>query len=247
VVTNKTELFLLEKVIDKGLAIIDLEINFDEKGNLKKDYKVKGLFKDGKINLLNDLNFKNINLLLNVKNNNFDFSDISFTTNKINFFSNNLIIKRKQNKFYVNGDIENNNFKFTTKFLNLLGLNYEDINLSNLEISSKNKFSFIVDSKFNYKNLLVNSDILVDKAEYEKPKILNEYFTEVKNVIYLKKHKIKATFKDNNLSLIGSGKIQLEKEFDEINYSISQSGDKINFDSNIKLSGLRIKSQKYLK
>ena len=33
------------------------------------------------------------------------------------------------------------------------------------------------------------------------------------------------------MSLVGSGKIQLEKEFDEIDYSISQSGDKIDFDS----------------
>jgi 2C-methyl-D-erythritol 2,4-cyclodiphosphate synthase len=81
----------------------------------------------------------------------------------------------------------------------------------------------------------------------KKPKLLSKYLTEVKNVINLRKHKIKATFKDNNLSLIGSGKIQLEKEYDDIDYSISQSGDKVNIDSNIKLSGINIKSQKNLK
>jgi hypothetical protein len=174
-------------------------------------------------------------------------SDISLTTNKIDFFSNNLKIKKKQNEFFVSGDIENNNSKFANKFLNLLGLSYEDINLSNVEISSKNKFSFIVDNRFNYKNLFVNSEISLDRAEYEKPKLLNEYFTEIKNLINLRKHKIKATFNDNNLSLVGSGKIQLEKEYDDIDYSISQSGDKINIDSNIKLSGLKIKGQKNLK
>mgnify|MGYP000661799129 CR=1 FL=1 len=42
-VTNKTELFFFEKTIDKGFVIIDLEVNFDENGNIKKDYKVKGL------------------------------------------------------------------------------------------------------------------------------------------------------------------------------------------------------------
>ena len=246
-VTNKTELFILEKAIDKGFAIIDLEVNFDENGNIKKDYKVKGLLKDGKINLLNNLNFKNINLLLNIEKNNFNLSDISFTTNKVDFFSNNLKIKKEQEKFFINGDIENNNSKLNNKFLNLLRSNYHGIKLSIAEISSKNKFSFIIDNKFNYENLFVYSEILLDKMEYEKPGILSEYFTEVKNVINLKKHKIKATFKDNNLSLSGSGKIQLEKEFDEIDYSISQSGDKVNIDSNIKLSGLKIKSQKNLK
>ena len=246
-VTNKTELFFLEKAIDKGFAIIDLEVNFDENGNIKKDYKVKGLLKDGKINLLNDFNIKNINLLLNIENNNFDLSDISFTTNKIDLFSNNLKIKRKQNKFFISGDIENNNSKLNNKFLNLLRLSNHDINFNNVEISSKNKFSFIIDNRFNYENLFINSEISLDKAEYEKPKLLSKYLTEVKNVINLRKHKIKATFKDNNLSLIGSGKIQLEKEYDDIDYSISQSGDKVNIDSNIKLSGLNIKSQKNLK
>ena len=246
-VTNKTELFFLEKTIDKGFAIIDLEVNFDENGNIKKDYKVKGLLKDGKINLLNNLNFKNINLLLNIEKNNFNLSDISFTTNKVDFFSNNLKIKKEQEKFFINGDIENNNSKLNNKFLNLLRSNYHGIKLSIAEISSKNKFSFIIDNKFNYENLFVYSEILLDKMEYEKPGILSEYFTEVKNVINLKKHKIKATFKDNNLSLSGSGKIQLEKEFDEIDYTFSQSGDKVNLESNIKLSGLKIKSQKNLK
>ena len=245
--TNKTELFFLEKAIDKGFAIIDLEVNFDENGKIKKDYKVKGLLKDGKINLLNDFNIKNINFLLNIENDNFDLSDISFTTNKIDLFSNNLKIKRKQDKFFISGDIENNNSKLNNKFLNLLRLSNHDINFNNAEISSKNKFSFVIDNKFNYENLFVNSEISLDKAQYEKPKLLSKYLTEVKNVINLRKHKIKATLKDNNLSLIGSGKIQLEKEYDDIDYSISQSGDKVNVDSNIKLSGLNLKSQKNLK
>ena len=174
---------------------------------------------------------KNLYPIFFSENKNFDFSDISFTTNKIDFFSNNLKIKRKQDKFFISGDIENNDSKLNNNFLNLLRLSYHDLNISNAEISSKNKFSFIVDNKFNYENLFINSEISLDKAEYEKPKILSEYFTEVKNVIILRKHKIKATFKDNNLSLSGLGKIQLEKEFDEIDYSISQSGDKVNFDT----------------
>ena len=234
--TNKTELFFLEKAIDKGFAIIDLEVNFDENGKIKKDYKVKGLLKDGKINLLNDFNIKNINFLLNIENDNFDLSDISFTTNKIDLFSNNLKIKRKQDKFFISGDIENNNSKLNNKFLNLLRLSNHDINFNNAEISSKNKFSFVIDNKFNYENLFVNSEISLDKAEYEKPKLLSKYLTEVKNVINLRKHKIKATFKDNSLSLIGSGKIQLEKEYDDIDYSISQSGDKVNFDTKFIIS-----------
>ena len=230
VVTKKTELFFLEKSIDKGFAIIDLEFNFDKNGNIKEDYKIRGLLKDGKINLSKDLNFKNINFLLNIENNNINLRDISFTTDKIDFVSNNLKIKRTQQEFFVNGDIENKNSALNKKFLNLLRLSY-NFNLENIEISSKNKFSFTIDRKFNYKDLLIDTEISLNKAQYDKPKLFDEYFSEVKSVINFKNHKIKATFKDNNLSLVGSGKIQLEKEFDDINYSIFQSGDKIKFNS----------------
>ena len=230
VVTKKTELFFLEKSIDKGFAIIDLEFNFDKNGNIKEDYKIRGLLKDGKINLSKDLNFKNITFLLNIENNNINLRDISFTTDKIDFVSNNLKIKRTQQEFFVNGDIENKNSALNKKFLNLLRLSY-NFNLENIEISSKNKFSFTIDRKFNYKDLLIDTEISLNKAQYDKPKLFDEYFSEVKSVINFKNHKIKATFKDNNLSLVGSGKIQLEKEFDDINYSIFQSGDKIKFNS----------------
>ena len=101
-------------------------------------------------------------------------------------------LKRDQNEFSVVGDIGNENSILAKNFLNLLRLRYEDINISNAEISSKNKFSFIIDNKFKYKDLFIDSEITLDKAEYEKPKLLNEYFSEVKNVINLKKHKIKA-------------------------------------------------------
>ena len=40
------------------------------------------------------------------------------------------------------------------------------------------------------------------------------------------------------------GKIQLEKDFDEIDYFVSRIDDKVDFDSNIKISELKIKNQK---
>ena len=57
-------------------------------------------------------------------------------------------------------------------------------------------------------------------------------------------HQVNIKIKDNDLSIEETGKIQLEKDFDEIDYSISKIDDKINFDSNIKISELKIKNQK---
>jgi len=244
VTTNRTELFFLEKLIEKGYAIIDLELNFNENGDVKKDYKIKGLLKDGKISLLNDYNFENINFLLNIENNNFNFRKIKFTTNKIDFFSDSLKINKYKKEFFVEGNIENKNSKLNDQLLNLIRLNFDNINFENIKFASKNNFSFNVNNKINFKNLIITSEIFVNEANYKKPNLLNDYFSEVKDIIYLKDHKIKATYKKDNLSLKGSGKIQLEKDFDEIDYSISKIDDKINFDSNIKLSELKIKNQK---
>ena len=44
--------FVAEKFIEKGLLIADIKLEFDEKGNIKNNYEINGLVKDGKINLL---------------------------------------------------------------------------------------------------------------------------------------------------------------------------------------------------
>ena len=49
---NSTELFLLNKVIKDGFLTADIKLEFDEKGNVKKDYQITGIIKDIKLNFL---------------------------------------------------------------------------------------------------------------------------------------------------------------------------------------------------
>ena len=249
VTTNRTELFFLEKLIKKGYAIIDLELNFDEDGNLKKDYKVKGLLKDGKISLLNDYNLENINFSLNIENDNYNFKEIEFSTNNIDFFSDSLKIKKNEKEFFVEGYIENKKSILNDQLLNLIKQNFNNVNFTNIKFASKNNFSFNFNKKLKFKNLTIASKILIDETEYYKPEILNDYFSEVKDKINLKDHKIEATYKKDYLSIKGTGKIQLEKDFDEIDYSVSKIDDKINFDSNliINKTSFQIKKIDYKK
>jgi hypothetical protein len=244
VTTNRAELFFLEKSIEKGYAIIDLELSFDKDGNIKKDYRIKGLLKDGKISLLNDYNLENINFSLNIENDNYNFKEIKFSTNDIDFFSDSLKIKKNKKEFFVEGYIENEKSILNDKLLNLIKLNFNNVNFVNIKFASKNDFSFNLNKKLKFKNLTITSKILIDETEYYKPEILNDYFSEVKDKINLKDHKIEAIYKKDYLSIKGTGKIQLEKDFDEIDYSVSKINDKVDFDSNIKISELKIKNQK---
>ncbi|MDB9923482.1 AsmA-like C-terminal region-containing protein, partial [Candidatus Pelagibacter sp.] len=130
------------------------------------------------------------------------------------------------------------------KLLNLIKLNFNNVNFTNIKFASKNNFSFNINKRLKFKNLTVTSKILVDEIEYYKPELLNEYFSEVRDKINLKDHEIEATYKKDYLSIKGIGKIQLEKDFDQIDYFISKTDDKVNFDTNIKVSELKFKNQK---
>ena len=241
VVTNRTELFLLERMIDEGYVILDISLNFDENGEMKNDYEIKGILKDTSINFLKNYNFEKINLLLSVKNNIFDFKEIKFKTNGIDFYSENLKIIKNKKDFNFVGVIENNdstldnNLNYLTKF-----------NLESINFDSKNDFSFKIDDKFKFKDLIVNSEIIIDEFEYKKPDFLSEYFPEVENVIYLKNHKIKAIYKKDNYSVKGQGKVKLQKEFDDIEYIFNSNKKDYELILKIALSELNVKKKEFL-
>ena len=115
--TNKgPELFILEKIIKKGHVILDLKINYDENGKIKEDYEINGIIKDGKIQLFNKNLYEKINFIFNVKKKDFKFQEINFVTNKINFFSDKVDIKQKDNIFYIDGTVKNKDIDYQKIF-----------------------------------------------------------------------------------------------------------------------------------
>ena len=245
--TNRPELFILEKSIKKGLVILNLKLNFDEDGNIKKDYKITGALRDGKIQLFKNYNFKKINFLLNIRDNIFNFKDIKFTTNKTNFFSDNLKITQNKDNFDFEGDIQNQNSILNNELLKLLNLNFKDLSFLNTNFFSKNKFTFNIDNKLKIKNLDLVSEIKINKSEYQTPLQFKNYFPDMNDLISMKDHKIKIIYRNNDLILEGYGKIKLEKNFDEVEYKITNKKKIFNLSSKINLSELRLKNQDFLK
>ena len=245
--TNSPELFFLERAIKKGQVIAKAEFNFDENGEIKQDYKISATLKDGKIKFFKNYNFEKINFFLNVSNNIFNFKDINFTTNKIDFFSDDLKITQNKKDFFIEGEIQNKNFTLKDELLKLTSLNYKNLEFLNTNLTSKNKFSFNIDNKFKIKNLAIDSEIQVNKTEYQKPILVDNYLPEVNEVIHIKDHKIKIKYKKNYFTAEGFGKIKLEKVFDKIRYNIRIKEKDFNLTSNIELSELKLKNQEFLK
>ena len=244
---NKPELFILENATKNGQVIVNMEVNFDENGNVKQDYKIKGSLKDGKIKLSKNYNFEKINFFLNVNNKIFSFKDLSFVTSKTKFFSNNLKIIQQKDNFLFEGEIENKNSNLNKELLELLNLDSKNLNFINTNFFSKNKFSFNVDNKLKINDLNIISEIKVNKSEYPKPILLDNYFHDVNNLIDIKDHIIKIKYKKNDLLLKGSGKIKLDKDYNKINYTIINKQNNFNINSNIELNELKLKNQKFLK
>ena len=246
-INDKPELFFLEQFIKKGYLIVDLKFNFDELGKIKQDYRISGSLKDGKLSLFENNKLKKINFLFNIKGNNFNFRDISFDANNINFLSERLNIKKNKNDYFVEGNIKNKKTSLNNDLLKIIKIKYAQFGLINTNFESVNDFSFNINNKLKVANLTINSNILIDSSQYKTNDLINNSLVEINDLIYLKNHKIKASYINKKLSIKGKGKVKLVDKFELIDYEVSNIGSNFNLVSNIELSELNIKNQNLIK
>ncbi len=229
---NKFQYFLLDKTVKNGFLIADININFDEKGSIKKDFIVNGLLKEGKIDLLNNQELDKINFIFEVKNNSINLEDLSFLLGKINFFSNNILIDNNKNNYSVKGKINNKKISLTKKELNKISkILFNDQTFDMLDFQSENIFSFEVDKKLKFKNLKIKSDLQIFELKKNYDLELKRIFPNSSNELIFKDHKINLEYKKNNMSISGKGSLLIQKEFDEIEYDIKKNKDDIKFNS----------------
>ena len=136
---NKPELFILEKVIDKGYLIADIKIEFDNKGKIKDNYEIDGFIKDTELSFLKKYNFQNLDLIFSYKKSELLVSDIKFSLNNLNFLSKKILIKNVGNKFLIKGNINNKNLDIDEKNVDLFIKPFlPKIDLEKLKFSSNN-------------------------------------------------------------------------------------------------------------
>ncbi len=245
---NKPELFILEKLIKNGQIILDLSFNIDDNGQIKNDYEIDGIIKDANINFLNKAKFKNLNLNFNLKKDNYSLNGIKFTTEKVNFNSKKLNIKRNKDIFLIDGTIKNDQSNLNLNILKLLNLNFENIIIDNSKFKMENQFSLEIDKKFKIKNIILNSDINIDHVKYKKPDVIQNYLSDVDDLILLNNHKLNLNYKNNNLTVIGEGGIQLiDNQIDQIKYLINKKDKDLSINTELFLKNINLKKQDFLK
>jgi hypothetical protein len=85
------------------------------------------------------------------------------------------------------------------------------------------------------KDFTLISNIKLSELRLKKQEFLKPFFPKLKEMIDLKNQQIEINYNRNDLFIKGTGKIKLEKEFDDIDFNISKIKDNFNFDSQINL------------
>ena len=148
------KIYIAEQFVRKGFVIADIEVEFDDNGNVKKNYKIKGLVKNGKINTIQQFDLNKIDFSFNIESENIKLENLKFNINNKNILVPEAKIKRKKNEFLVSGKLNNKSTIINEKDLNyFIEKDFLNLNIQELIFDSNNTFNFKINKNFKINNL----------------------------------------------------------------------------------------------
>jgi hypothetical protein len=233
---NTPELYILQTIIKDGYLVADIELNFNKQGKIKNDYQIKGFLKNGKIRLLNKKFIQNLDFIFQIRKNQYLLSDLKLNFNKLKFFSKSIQVENQNEHIDVSGNFESYKSNIEPELLTLL-LKKKFKDLDNINLSSKNKFSFKISKKFKISELNLKSDIVLYHAKYKfASNTLKQYLPKYNNLIEIKKHKINLNYNKGKLNIQGDGNFIIDDKPETINYSITNQDNNYSFESTIEIN-----------
>ena len=230
---NKTTLFILENLINKGFLIADINLNFDDKGKLKEDFKINGLIRDSSLNFLNKQKIDNINFIFGAENKKLDLNDLKFSYSNINFTSEKVEVENKDNFFNIKGEINNDETSLSEDTLKKLFNLFLKLDYKNIKFSSQNKFFFKINKKFKVSDYEIKTLLNIDELLINYDLNLKDIFPDLQSEVSLKNHQTEITFKKNNFLVNGNGEFLIQKNYDKAYYKIEKNGSEYLFDTKI--------------
>ena len=229
-ISYKPEIFFFERIIKKGYVIADIKLEFNKDGKIRNNYKVKGILRDTALNVSKKYNLNRLNLLFDFRQNNLNLSQINFVLNDLKFFSESINLISLNNDLTVKGSLENNNINLKKQNIDLFLKPYlKNLNIDKILFKSKNEFSFILNKKFEFNDLIFNSEILFDELVIKNTQDLKSLFPNVKDNINFLNHKININYSKKKIKVQGNGKLLIQNEVDYLDYSIIKNNNKLEF------------------
>jgi len=233
---NTSELYILEKIIKKGYLIADINLDFDTEGNIKNNYKIKGILKDVEIKISKKYKLDNLNLAFNYDQSILDLKDIKLDFNDLNFISQNIKIKSFKDKFEIKGNFENKNLELNYNNIDLfINPFLKDLNVKKIKLNSKNNFSFELSKKFKVDNLTFVSKLKLKELLIANNLKLKNFLPKIDKNIKLQNHNLEINYGKEGFTIVGDGDLLLQKNIDKISYLIKSKNNKYNFSTSIKI------------
>ncbi len=240
---NSIQLILLNQFVKSGMAQINADLNFDDSGKIKSNYNLTGKILNAKLQILNNKNIEELNFNFSIKDNDYKFEKILFRFNKINFNSEFLNIQKKNDKFFVKGNLKNKKNKINNDLILLIfNDNLENFDFSNTKFDSISEFTFDLSKKFKIRNLKVDSKLNLDELILKNDlyKIKN-YIKNYNNFINLKENKLHIKYSKQKILIDGSSDFYIDDNFKNlIKFQIEKSKNKTNFETFLNLENLHL-------
>ena len=242
--SNTTQLILLNQFLKNGMAQINVDLSFDESGKIKSNYSLTGKISNAELRIPKNKNIKDLNFNFTVYDNDYKFEKILFKFNAIKFNSELLNIQKKNNKFFVKGNLKNKKNKINSDIILLIfNNNLESFDFSNSKFDSTSEFSFDLSKKFKIRNLKVDSKLNLDELilKYDLYKIKN-YIKDYNSLIKLKESKLNIKYSEKKFLIDGTSEFYIEENFKNLlNFKIIKSKDKTIFETFLNLENIDLK------
>ena len=159
---------LILSQIKKGKIKASIVLDF-QNNNKTFDYSILGKVTNAQINLLNKGELEKISFNFISDQKQHFINDLQFIYEDINFNSETISVKKRDNSFIINGDISNKKQVFDIKKLQKnLDYNFDFIENSKVNLSSNNKFSFSLINKKKIDKFKLKSKINFDEIKFKK-------------------------------------------------------------------------------
>ena len=242
-INNSLQLVLINQIIKNGKGQINIDLNFDDTGKIKSDYKLSGKIFNAEIQVQKNKNLKELNFNFTIKDKDYRFEKILFKFNKINLNSEFLNIQKKNKEFHVKGNLKNKKDKINSDLILLIFKDdLEIFDFSNTKFDSISEFTFSLSKKFKIKNLVIDSKFNLDEfmLKYNSDKI-KKYINSYNNLVNLKESKLHIKYSEEKVLVNGTSKFYIGENFDNlIRFQIENIKNKINFETFLNLENIKL-------
>ena len=234
-VKNYQQLFIANEIIDNGYIVADLKFEFNEVGNIKDNFIIKGLVNNAELTLSNKKVTK-LNFIFQANNKELNLEDLTFLLNNKSLNIPKLNAKKNDDNFLITGSVKNKDLNFEKNEIKTF-LDNEIINknLNNLSFNSESNFKFNIDNNLKIKNLDIQASVNVNKLDIDNFIGDNSILPNIKKNLVFENQQIKINYNKSKIEITGSGNIFIQNNLDVIKYQITNIEDNYLFDLDFEI------------